>query len=440
MKYLSDAEIQQKLASAFLWALVFNGVVFGFEYFYIYKSWNCSIILFSASVAGVILECSKKKLNRHYIFSHLLLLLVWYALTGLAIFSGGTLAASSWWYCILPLVASILISAKHAYYWSAISVVSVFFLYLCNHFNLYFVTLDEGELKDVHHFINQVGLIFTITIFGLIAEKARKRHLNEKEKMQEKAFFNKNLISLGEMAAGVAHEISNPLTIIKGNARSIKKELLASEKPFNKAIEHVDKIFSMIDRTAKIVDSLRVLSRDGSRDEMGLFKVHDAIDDVLDLCRDRLKLQNIKFELLGGEEMMQTLIRGIQVQLAQVLVNLINNAIDAISDLDEQWIKVEILKDDDCILFRVTDSGGGIPSALADQIFTPFFTTKRIGEGTGLGLSLCHQILKKMQGDIFIDHSVPNTCFVVKISLADEASIERSNSGNQIKRLKEEND
>lgn len=411
----SDEFHLQKLASGFLYALIFNGITFGFEYYYIYKNWKCSFFLLSASFAGIFLEIYKKRLSNHTLFSNILIFLVWYALAGLAYLSGGPLAVATWWFGILPLMASILISRKAALIWSTISFLSVTLIKIVDSMDWYIYKFDSGSLKSTDHFINQMGLVFTITVFGIIAEKIRQRHMCEKEKMQEQAFFNKNLISLGEMAAGIAHEINNPLTIIRGNAKVIQKTIEKLEIQDEKLFSRIEKINTMIERTSKIVDSLRVLSRDGSLDELGIFTINQALDDVLALVQERLNSKEVKFELNCPDENKTLSVYGVQIQLAQVLVNLINNAFDAVKELDEKWVKLNIFADETYVYIEVIDSGHGISQSLAEQIFTPFFTTKDVGEGTGLGLSLCHQILKKMNGQIRINQESKNTCFEIKI-------------------------
>ena len=106
-----------------------------------------------------------------------------------------------------------------------------------------------------------------------------------------------------------------------------------------------------------------------------------------------------------------------EIEIEQVVVNLINNAIDAVKDLPERWIKIYILQEQDNILLKIIDSGLGIPLQVQDKLFDPFFTTKKVGEGTGLGLSITKGILDEHGASLTIDRQASNTCFVVSFSI-----------------------
>jgi signal transduction histidine kinase len=110
------------------------------------------------------------------------------------------------------------------------------------------------------------------------------------------------------------------------------------------------------------------------------------------------------------------------VEIEQVVINLINNAIDAVKERAEKWVKVEVLDDDQSVVFRVTDSGLGISEAVQNKIFDPFFTTKPVGEGTGLGLSITKGILDQHKATIAIVPHVPNTCFEIRFQKVSVAS------------------
>jgi signal transduction histidine kinase len=103
-------------------------------------------------------------------------------------------------------------------------------------------------------------------------------------------------------------------------------------------------------------------------------------------------------------------------QLSQVFVNLINNSVDAIEELAQKWIKFEMDEDKDYITIKVSDSGKGIPIDIQEKMFKPFFTTKGLGKGTGLGVGICNKIVTKIhKGEFYIDNQSVNTTFVVKL-------------------------
>jgi len=106
-----------------------------------------------------------------------------------------------------------------------------------------------------------------------------------------------------------------------------------------------------------------------------------------------------------------------RVQLSQVLLNLLTNAFDEVLSKKEMWVKISVENLEERLVMKVTDSGTGIPKAVQEKIFLPFFTTKDVGKGTGLGLSLSRSIVNRHHGDFFIDNESLNTCFVVSIPI-----------------------
>jgi C4-dicarboxylate-specific signal transduction histidine kinase len=103
------------------------------------------------------------------------------------------------------------------------------------------------------------------------------------------------------------------------------------------------------------------------------------------------------------------------VEIEQVIVNLISNAIDATKDLTQRWVAVSATEAEDMVILRVTDSGSGIPPNVRSKIFDPFYTTKKVGEGTGLGLSVSKGILDEHKATISVVDDSPNTCFEVRL-------------------------
>jgi signal transduction histidine kinase len=105
-----------------------------------------------------------------------------------------------------------------------------------------------------------------------------------------------------------------------------------------------------------------------------------------------------------------------EAEIEQVIINLINNSIDAIKDNNEKWIKVELIENSDLAVLSIIDSGPGIDEINIDKLFNPFFTTKSIGEGTGLGLSISKGIIDAHNGSIRINSNIKNTCFELRFN------------------------
>ncbi len=221
------------------------------------------------------------------------------------------------------------------------------------------------------------------------------------------------MAALGEMASGIAHEITSPLTIIQMHAESVDEQVKL--ETINKSVvqKNASKILFMVDRIGKLIKSVRALSRNASNDAMIAAPVQEILDQTLELCQARFKDQSVGLK----QEVPATEIKLVcrPVQVSQVLLNLMNNAYDAVKGLDERWVRVSVEDKGDTVEFAVTDSGKGIPLEIREKIFQSFFTTKRAGEGTGLGLNIALKIIQEHKGSISVDATSPNTRFVVTL-------------------------
>ena len=153
-------------------------------------------------------------------------------------------------------------------------------------------------------------------------------------------------------------------------------------------------------------------------------KVKTLIDETIALCQERLKINGVKLKYKYPENFEELYFECRLVEVSQVLLNLLNNAFDAIENLDDKWIEIEIeiINLKSTIQFRVTDSGKGISRDLATLILAPFFTTKSAGKGTGLGLSISQKIIHSHSGKFWIDTESKNTCFIFELPIAQDKS------------------
>ena len=221
------------------------------------------------------------------------------------------------------------------------------------------------------------------------------------------------LAALGMMAAEIGHEINNPLAVIRTSSWILRKLMTAKEIAQDLVLKKLDDIDATIERINETVGSLRNLSRESVHEEPQQHLVRDIIKDVQGLCRPRITPKGIELSLDEKNPLLSAKILCRRVQLSEVLVNLLVNAVDEVEKLEHPKIKIEILSDSDHIIFRVTDNGSGVPLELEHKIFHPFFSTKEVGKGTGLGLSISRGIMKRQGGELILNRSVSNSCFDV---------------------------
>lgn len=238
-----------------------------------------------------------------------------------------------------------------------------------------------------------------------------KQALDETEFERARSLQNAKLASLGELAAGVAHEINNPLAIIE---RSLHKFVGHPEK-FKEKVVVIEKA---VQRAAKIVAGLKKFSRSSGPKERVTRSICDIFSEVKILTEAKSKRHGVPVEIDCDSA---ALISCDELEIEQVFINFINNAIDAVTDKSEKWVRVHAFVEDREVVVQFRDAGRGIPKDIAQKLFQPFFTTKPVGTGTGLGLSISKGIIDEHGGGIKILESDPNTCFELRFPMASEA-------------------
>jgi two-component system, NtrC family, sensor kinase len=260
--------------------------------------------------------------------------------------------------------------------------------------------------------ITMAFLLSTITV-NRIAKADR-----EKEMMNQQVIETGKLASIGELAAGIAHEINNPVAIMVEEAGWVQDLLEEEEFQESENLEEFTRALTQINaqgrRCKEITHKLLSFARktDSSLQEL---QINELIEEVINLSTQRAKYSNVTVDTDLDPDVPMITISSTEFQ--QVLLNLMNNAMDA---MEKTGGKLDIstrLQNDD-ILITLADTGPGIPEVNLSRIFDPFFTTKPVGKGTGLGLSICYGIVKKMGGRIDVDSVInKGTTFTILIPL-----------------------
>ncbi|MFT6633864.1 MAG: C4-dicarboxylate-specific signal transduction histidine kinase [Bacteriovoracaceae bacterium] len=235
--------------------------------------------------------------------------------------------------------------------------------------------------------------------------------MREHRKTQMQLMHSNKMVSLGEMASGIAHEINNPLTVVTGQLRLLKKQIERLDGENEKITTLSNKISINFDRITKIVKSLQTMSRGTEKSPMVDVQLESILSGVKDLTAQKLESKNVKFTVETNKEDISIFCR--ETEILQVLLNLINNSVDSIAQLDDKWVKLNIIESNTDIQITVTDSGSGINLDLQIRLFEPFYTTKSIGQGTGLGLSISKSLIESHGGTLSYDTGNMNTSFKI---------------------------
>jgi two-component system, LuxR family, sensor histidine kinase DctS len=227
---------------------------------------------------------------------------------------------------------------------------------------------------------------------------------------QVKLVQSSKMAALGEMAAGIAHEINNPLTIISGRAELILNKISQGKRVTKEELTlGLSKIEENVSRVAKIVSSLKSLSRNSANDPQLSHNLQTLVLEAIDLCCEKFNHHRIGFQL----ELDNTHILCRAPEISQILTNLLNNSFDALIEQKFRLIKIKTFCGEHQSGLEFSDSGPGIPVAHRDKIMQPFFTTKEVGKGTGIGLSLSKQLAESNRGTLTLNDKHPNTQFVL---------------------------
>jgi PAS domain S-box-containing protein len=235
--------------------------------------------------------------------------------------------------------------------------------------------------------------------------------------LEQELLHSERLASIGRLAAGVAHEVGNPITGIACLAQNLEYEDDVSE-----IRETASEILKQTDRVTRIVESLVNFSHSGNATrestELTPLNVADCVDEAIHLLELDHRAESVHFENHSDRE---HLVQADSQKLLQVFINLLSNSRDA--SKAGQSVEIASREEDGQVYISVTDEGCGIPENLRGQIFDPFFTTKEPGEGTGLGLSVVYSILEDMQGRIQLESPPPQLSqgcrFTVRLQRAE---------------------
>ncbi len=297
------------------------------------------------------------------------------------------------------------------------------------------VLLYKREAKEAFADLKTTRKVILVTIFTagfLIAANAFRLSKKtvysirqadkKKQKMNENMFQTGKLASIGELAAGIAHEINNPVAVMIEEAGWIYDLLDEEEFHESKNLSEFKRALNQI-RTQgrRCKDITRKLLSFARKTDFGINKIrlHELIEDIVAITGKRAEYNHVVITTDVRKDLPELYVP--ETELQQVILNLINNALDSMEETGGV-LSLSARMTEGGIMIDVSDNGPGIAQENLLRIFDPFFTTKPVGKGTGLGLSICYGIVRKMGGEITVDSSkAKGTAFHIKIPLPPRA-------------------
>lgn len=285
-------------------------------------------------------------------------------------------------------------------------------------------TVRDKEVKMTTHTGKALRMLFYIepiqfggrevllTVMNDITQ--RKRLEEDREKIQKELMLASKLASVGQLAAGIAHEINNPLTINMMMKEHIQEELDEKGIINIKIKEFLAQAEAANIRIENIVRGLRTFAR-ADTEIIEAVNMNTVIESTLSLIESIYKKDNIRFEKLLNSN--NAFVKGNTGKLQQVVMNIVSNAKDALKvTTKDKFIRIETFNKINQFILRISDNGPGIPTDIVSRIFDPFFTTKPVGHGTGLGLSISMSIINSFNGTINVETEPGlGTAFIISL-------------------------
>jgi PAS domain S-box-containing protein len=272
----------------------------------------------------------------------------------------------------------------------------------------------KGVRKDGSKFDIE-GVSFPTTYEGQPAIQTHIRDITHKKHLEEHLSRTEKLAALGQLAAGVAHEINNPLGGILVYSYLLLEDLEAGAPERTQ----VEKIVKEATRCKEIVQGLLEFSRH-MPSKMVPLSINAVLEEVISLVEDHLQFQNI--QLVQGLDPGLPPVLGDKSKLEQVFINLLMNGGESMQGEGRLSVSTTVAKGSDLVFIRFQDTGPGIPEHLLSRLFDPFFTTKDVGKGVGLGLSISYGIIQKHMGRIYVERTgTEGTAFVIELPVYRES-------------------
>jgi signal transduction histidine kinase len=354
-------------------------------------------------------------------------------------YTGGISSPGIPLFALIPMLALLMVDRRNGLTWCFIASAAILLFYILQLMNFSSYNLADQTVGNYIALSTSVGFIFLLFFIIRLSQQSEKKanqKLAEKNIALDQSYSDlqstqallvqsEKMASLGQLTAGLAHEINNPINFVSANITPLKRDIeeimsllqkyaelehgnathkleeilhLRNEIDLSYTINEIKSLIAGIEegskRTAEIVKGLRNFSRT-DENEMKKTNINQGIQSTLFLLQNKLNEKNIEISKVFGD---LPEINGYSGQLNQVFMNLLTNAIDAIGSNGKIFITTS--SENSHVKISIRDTGEGMTDEVKKKLFDPFFTTKDVGKGTGLGLSISYGIIEKHNGKI----------------------------------------
>jgi signal transduction histidine kinase len=415
----SAKEMKSAFVSPLGWAIIGLLLMTCYSYYKIYHVRDLTFFYFIGFLAGslipVVLPLFKKyKVAFHYFFANYLVFIFYTCITIFAFYSGGMKSNSIWWLVTIPLLASFLLNSFYSMIWSLLIFFDfILILSLGNQHLLPVSVIGNQHLLPVSVIGNSpfegrivisflTNLLF-ISVLCVLTELIRDKTFIEKEELRLNAFHFSQIASVGKLASGVAHEINNPLTIIKAYHQRIIR-MIKNNNELDKVIleDYLEKIQKSVVRIQEVTGLMRTISEQGAERNISKFAIQDLLRAVIQMLNEDLLRASVVVETSFIEKDIE--FEGIYTDLFQAFFNIIENSIRELTDgIDKRVITIKLLHDDKNITVLINNNNRkNILPKNRDSFFDPFFISKLTGMANGLGLSFSLNIFVSNGGNLIL--------------------------------------
>jgi signal transduction histidine kinase len=378
-------------------------------------SWTLGVTIGGGALFCLIPITIKWQLVPTKIVAHLTLIVALTVVVARAIPSGGLGGPTIPWFVMLPMWATLMISIRAGLVWLAIVLSSLV--------ALFFVTINSsvvmGSSPISISLIVLSLLAVGVALLSIAWERERRRYITFVQMCDVEYSGRKRMEGLSKLAGSMAHHVNNPLCVLMGHndymlERVEEVDLETSER--QEWIKHLQSNRYNIARISKLTTSILTYTGHYSNIEISTKRLGEFLElikaEVLE--QGFSSVVNITYQLDAKNN---SFVSGHIDLLVHLFVNLITNSIEALPEVDDPWVRLEIESKDQNAIFTLTDSGAGIPLEVQEHMFEPFFTSRNVVERSGIGLYLSKSLVKQYGGTIAYNHESENTQFIVTLPL-----------------------